>query len=130
GNVNATIRTLMVLEQRHQPSRGANSAVDCRHWNGTAISSLANSESTRLKRRAVRCRCHFHPPLLAWQPRLAVVAARRAQAQVACRRVDHPVRQAKGLQHRLLQLEEAFVLSYGIVLAAKGEQLDLVELVH
>src|SRR5690606_23116035 len=86
--------------------------------------------SARLVGRAVGGRGELTERVLRRNPRLDVVLACRARAEVARGRVDDAVAQAEGLEHALLPAEQAEVLGLGLFRRRVDKHLELVELVH
>src|SRR5680860_1280563 len=122
---------LVVLQQGHDPPRGRQGSVQRGHGpRRPALDPLAHVQPPRLARGAVRRRRQLPVAALRGHPGLAVVLAGRGRPEVAGRRVDHPVGQLAGIEHRLLPREHPLVLVRGVLDAAVGEHLHLVELVH
>src|ERR1019366_4579484 len=87
-------------------------------------------QSARLVGGAVARRGQLAIRALGGNPRLDVVLACGARAEVARGDIDDTVGEFARLQHRLLEAHEATVLRLGILRQNVAEHLELVELVH
>ena len=131
GHDHRAVGALVRLEDRHDPARGRERAVEGGDRRGlAALGAVADVEPSRLERRAVRGRRELAVRVLGRHPRFDVELAGGARAEVAGRHVDDPVAEAEGLQHLLLPGDEAVVLGLGVLRERVDEHLELVELVH
>src|ERR1700754_2418575 len=88
-----TVRLLVVLQDRNQPSGGGERPVQRgRGLRLAVLVAVPDVQPPALERGTVRRRGHLAVPPLRRHPGLAVELAGRARAQVTAGHVDHPVR--------------------------------------
>src|SRR2546430_12629913 len=122
---------LVVLQDRDQPAGGRQGSVKCRGDLGLAVLvAVPDGQPPGLEGGAVGGGGDLAVAALRRYPRLAVVLAGRAAAEVAGRHVDHPVRDLHLGEHLLLDREQAQMLVVRLLRPAVREHLHLVELVY
>src|SRR5215218_6419418 len=131
GYDDRAVGLLVGLEDGDDPPGGGQGTVERRNRRGPAVlGAVTDVETTRLEGRAVRRRGELAVGLLRGHPRLDVVLARGARAEIAGGGVDDAIAQAERLQHLLLPAEEPLVLGFGLGGGDIAEHLELVELMH
>ena len=130
GHDDRAVGLLVVLEDRDDPSRGRERAVQRGRDLVAALTLDPGVEPPGLEGRAVGGRRELAVATLGRHPRLTVELARRRPAEVTRRGVDDAVGHLDRGEHLLLEGEQALVLGHGILGTAVDEHLDLVELVH
>src|SRR6266508_2049742 len=128
----ATVRALVVLEDRHEAAsrRHRGRVQRMRDELVTADLARADVQPPRLVIGAVAAADHFAVLLLARVPRLDVILLRRDRADVSRAHVHDAVRDLEGAVDRLAVRPALLVPRPAVLGTAEDELFDLVELVH
>src|SRR5699024_10182426 len=119
GHPDRTVRLLVVLQNRHEPPGGCQRTVESGGglWL-TVLVAVADTQSTRLERGAVRRRGHLPVGLLRRHPRLAVELPCCRRPQVPTCDVDDAVRHLDLGQHPFFRRQQPAAFGLGLLRVA------------